>query len=184
MIKKVISVAVILSLGAITYAQENAASTPVSSDKPAVQDAKKTTPTPQPEAKTQAEQASKKTPDYSKTTTTTTTTKTVTKTTKPEEAKPKKKKSGINPAYCFARGLTNITFCWLELPRCMIYDNAQIPFFGLLVGIPEGVIFTVARAFTGVFDIITLGFSGEALHGPRFPDFVFQSNWLPPDDEE
>jgi putative exosortase-associated protein (TIGR04073 family) len=98
-------------------------------------------------------------------------------------AQPAKKaeteESSINPAFGFSRGLANIATCWLELPRCMIYDNAQIPFFGLLVGVPEGAIFTVARAFTGVFDIATLGFSGDALHGKSFPDFVWESKWMP-----
>jgi putative exosortase-associated protein (TIGR04073 family) len=98
-------------------------------------------------------------------------------------AQPAKKaeaeESSINPAFGFGRGLANIATCWLELPRCVIYDNAQIPFFGLLVGIPEGAIFTVARAFTGVFDIATLGFSGDALHGKSFPDFVWESKWMP-----
>ncbi|MDD5697352.1 MAG: hypothetical protein PHH77_01930 [Victivallaceae bacterium] len=84
-----------------------------------------------------------------------------------------------NPAICFARGLSNICLCWLELPRCIIYDNYAIPFFGLLVGIPEGVLLTVVRAGSGIFDVISLGFSGNALYGKNFPDCIWQSKWKP-----
>ncbi|MFA7231379.1 MAG: hypothetical protein WC071_08920 [Victivallaceae bacterium] len=86
-----------------------------------------------------------------------------------------------NPVYCLGRGIANISTCWLEIPRCTVYDNKEIPFFGLIVGIPEGAIFTVVRAFTGVYDILSFGFSGNALHGKSFPDFIWQSNWLPPE---
>ncbi|QSH41772.1 hypothetical protein P0136_06310 [Lentisphaerota bacterium ZTH] len=184
MYKRVIAVAIMLTFGIAASAQEKTENTTAPAEKATVQDVQAPAASAKTEQPAKTETTKEKKPDYSKTTTTTTTTKTVTRSTTPEKAEKPKKKSGINPAYCLARGLTNITFCWLELPRCMIYDNAQIPFFGLIVGVPEGVLFTVARAFTGVFDIVTLGFSGEALHGPRFPDFVFQSNWLPPDNNE
>jgi len=85
-----------------------------------------------------------------------------------------------NPAACFARGLANVSTCWLELPRCAIYDNAEVPFFGLIVGIPEGTMFTVARALTGVADIISFGATGDSIYGKRYPDFVWEANWLPP----
>jgi putative exosortase-associated protein (TIGR04073 family) len=92
--------------------------------------------------------------------------------------------SAPNPAFCFGRGLSNLALCWLEIPRCVVYDNAEIPFFGILVGIPEGALLTVARVGSGVFDILSLGFSGDALHGKRFPDFIWESKWMPKEKEK
>ncbi len=80
-------------------------------------------------------------------------------------------------ALCIARGLCNICTGWLELPRCAIYDNGFIPVFGLIVGIPEGAFFTVGRTFSGVFDLVSFGSSGNIFHGKNFPDTVFQAKW-------
>ena len=84
-----------------------------------------------------------------------------------------------NPAICFARGLSNISLCWLEIPRCAVYDNYKVPFFGLIVGIPEGAILTVARVGSGLVDVLSLGFSGNAIHGKRFPEYIWQAPWKP-----
>ena len=84
-----------------------------------------------------------------------------------------------NPFLCFGRGIVNVGTCWVEIPRCIVYDNAAIPFFGLIVGVPDGALFTVFRALAGVGDIITLGFIGD-VYTKRYPDFVWESNWLPP----
>jgi len=86
-----------------------------------------------------------------------------------------------NPVLCFGRGLVNVSTCWLEIPRCVIYDNAAIPFFGVIVGIPEGALFTVARAVTGVADIVSFGFIGNAMYGRSYPDFIWDANWMPPE---
>ncbi len=88
-------------------------------------------------------------------------------------------KSLSNPVACFGRGIINISTCWLEIPRCFVYDNAAIPFFGLIVFIPDGAFFTVTRVLAGVGDIITLGFIGD-VYTERYPDFVWESHWLPP----
>ncbi len=85
-----------------------------------------------------------------------------------------------NPGLCVARGLSNLCCCWLEIPRCAIYDNSVVPFFGILVGIPEGSLFTVARVGTGLLDVLSFGTTGDSMHGKSFPDFVWQANWLPP----
>lgn len=79
----------------------------------------------------------------------------------------------------FARGLTNLTLCWLEIPRCMVYDNAVIPVFGLIVGIPEGAIYTTGRAISGVIDILSFTFAGSSLHNERFPEFIWDAKWMP-----
>ena len=84
-----------------------------------------------------------------------------------------------NPFLCFGRGIINVGTCWVEIPRCIVYDNAAIPFFGFIIGIPEGALFTVSRALAGVGDIISLGFIGD-VYTKRYPDFVWESNWLPP----
>ena len=84
-----------------------------------------------------------------------------------------------NPFACFGRGLVNITTCWLEIPRCVVYDAAAIPFFGLIVGVPDGAFFTVTRVLAGAGDIITLGFIGD-VYTRRYPDFIWESSWQPP----
>jgi len=86
-----------------------------------------------------------------------------------------------NPGACIGRGLANICTCWLEIPRCAIYDNSAVPFFGLIIGIPEGALFTVARALTGTVDIVSFGFTRDGIHGKSFPDFVWQAKWLSPE---
>ncbi len=82
--------------------------------------------------------------------------------------------------FCIARGFSNLATCWLEIPRCIIYDNSEQPFIGWFVGLGEGVGFTVARAFTGVYDLVSFGSSGDSLHSNNFPDFVFEAPWTPP----
>jgi len=81
--------------------------------------------------------------------------------------------------YCFARGIVNLATCPLEIPRCMIYDNAKIPVIGLVGGAIEGTFMTLFRAFSGTADIVSLGFSEEGFHSNRFPDFIWNSKWLP-----
>lgn len=88
-----------------------------------------------------------------------------------------------NPFGCFGRGIFNVATCWTELPRCMLYDNAQVPVFGLIYGTVEGAGFTVWRALAGVYDIVSLGFSDEGFYGARFPEFFWESNWMPPSAE-
>jgi|GEM_PF-1280687 putative exosortase-associated protein (TIGR04073 family) len=77
------------------------------------------------------------------------------------------------------RGVTNIGTCWLEVFRCMLYRNAEVPFFGFVYGACEGAGFTVMRAFTGVTDILFLGFEPANIFEPRFSEFVWESPWQP-----
>ncbi len=88
-----------------------------------------------------------------------------------------------NPSnfYVIGRGLANLTTCWLEVPRCMVYDNVGVPVAGLAIGLPDGLLMTAARAASGVLDLATFGFSGELVHGERFPDLVFFADLTPPE---
>ena len=106
-----------------------------------------------------------------------------------EAAKPAAKASteyqGLdNPGACMARGLANVATGWVEIPRCAIYDNSAVPFFGLLIGIPEGAFFTVARTLTGTLDIVSFGFTRDGMHGKSFPDFVWQARWIAPSESK
>lgn len=83
--------------------------------------------------------------------------------------------------FCLCRGFVNIGTGWLELPRCMFYDNCMFPILGLIIGIPEGAGYTVARTFCGVMDLLTFGTMGNAWYGEEiFPNFVFTAHWAPP----
>ena len=87
-----------------------------------------------------------------------------------------------NPALCWLRGLSNVAMCWSEVPRCMVYDNAKIPVLGLGAGVIEGTFLTVFRALGGVYDIASFGCSGESIYTSRFPEYFWQSKWLPQND--
>ena len=84
-----------------------------------------------------------------------------------------------NPAYCLGRGIANLGTAPLEIPRCMVYDNASIPIIGLVGGVVDGAFMTVFRVFGGVIDVVSLGFDNGGIYSNRFPDFIWESNWLP-----
>ena len=96
-----------------------------------------------------------------------------------DEAKIQAYRENPDNIYCLSRGLGNLTTGFLEIPRCMIYDNDVMPVFGLFVGIPEGAGFTAARALSGVYDLVSFGYSGDTLHSNSFPDLVFNAKWHP-----
>lgn len=81
--------------------------------------------------------------------------------------------------YRVGRGLTNIGTCALEMPRCMLYDNSEVPFWGAIAGAFEGAGCTAMRAFAGVVDVISFGFDAGRVYDENFRDFVWQSKWLP-----
>ncbi|MDD4181601.1 MAG: hypothetical protein PHE87_08230 [Victivallaceae bacterium] len=87
--------------------------------------------------------------------------------------------SNNNNFYNMGRGLTNAATCWLEVFRCMIYRNAEAPFWGFVAGAVEGTGLTAVRAFTGVTDLLFVGFEPGNIFEPRFAEFVWQSPWLP-----
>ncbi len=82
--------------------------------------------------------------------------------------------------YRIGRGFTNFGTCWLEVFRCMAYRNTQVPFWGFIAGAVEGSGLTGIRAFTGVPDILFLGYMPEPLFNDRFRDFIWNSPWQPP----
>lgn len=84
-----------------------------------------------------------------------------------------------NNFYNMGRGLTNVATCWMEVFRCMIYRNSQAPFWGFIAGAVEGSGMTAVRAFTGVTDILFVGFEPGNIFEPRFAEFVWQSPWIP-----
>lgn len=84
--------------------------------------------------------------------------------------------------YHMGRGVVNIGTCWLEVFRCMIYRNSEAPFWGFVAGAVEGCGFTMLRAFSGVTDILFLGFEPGNIFEPRFAEFVWDSPWIPAKD--
>ena len=89
-----------------------------------------------------------------------------------------------SPFYVLGRGIANVATCPLEIPRCMIYDNACVPILGFVGGAVEGSFLTVFRALGSVVDIGSLGFSGHGVYSEAFPDFVFQARWVPKPEEK
>ena len=83
--------------------------------------------------------------------------------------------------YNMGRGLTNIVTCWLEVPRCLIYHNSQVPVMGLVVGACEGVGMTAIRAFAGVADFASFGFMTDSIYRSchDFNEWVWESRWVP-----
>ena len=78
------------------------------------------------------------------------------------------------------RGAANIVTCFLEIPRCMVYRNSQVPFWGFIDGAVRGSGLTVLRAFSGVTDLVFLGFDyGKMYNQTDFRDYVWESPWLP-----
>ncbi|MBE6402447.1 MAG: hypothetical protein IKD10_08425 [Lentisphaeria bacterium] len=79
------------------------------------------------------------------------------------------------------RGLVNVVTCWMEVPRCLVYHNSQVPVLGLVVGACQGAGFTAIRAFAGVADILSFGFMSDSIytscHG--FDEWVWDERWVP-----
>ena len=82
------------------------------------------------------------------------------------------------------RGVVNVVTCFLEIPRCMVYRNSEMPFWGLIAGAVDGTGCTVMRAVTGVTDILFLGFDYGTAFNQSFRPYVWDSCWLPPVDGE
>ena len=83
--------------------------------------------------------------------------------------------------YNMGRGLVNIVTCWLEVPRCLIYHNSQVPVMGAVVGACEGAGLTVIRAFAGVADFLSFGFMTDSIYETTydFKEWVWDSRWIP-----
>ncbi len=86
-------------------------------------------------------------------------------------------------AYRVGRGLANLVTCFLEVPRCVLLRNGEVPFWGAVSGAFEGVGCTGMRAFAGLIDVLFLGYDPGAVYHGVFRDFVWESPWLPPREE-
>lgn len=84
-----------------------------------------------------------------------------------------------NNFYNMGRGVVNIGTCWLEVFRCMVYRNSEVPFWGFIAGTVEGTGLTGMRAFGGVTDVMFLGFDIGSIYNDQFQDFVWNSKWIP-----
>lgn len=90
--------------------------------------------------------------------------------------------TGAAKNFCnMGRGLVNVVTCWMEVPRCLVYHNSQLPVLGLVVGSIQGAGFTAIRAFAGVADVLSFGFMTDSVydccHG--FEDYVWDARWVP-----
>ena len=80
------------------------------------------------------------------------------------------------------RGVINIATCAAEIPRGWVYEDSQMPFWGIISGSVVGSGLTIMRCFSGVADIITLGFNrADYFNDTNFQEFVWQSDWVPRD---
>ncbi len=77
------------------------------------------------------------------------------------------------------RGIVNIGTCFLEVPRCIVLRNNEVPVWGFAGGAVEGAGATVIRAFSGVTDVVMLGFLGKNIYNDCMPEYVWQSKWKP-----
>ena len=79
------------------------------------------------------------------------------------------------------RGLVNIATCFLELPRCLVYRNSQVPVLGLIAGACEGAGLTGVRAVAGLADFLSSGFMSDAIYrgNADFQEWVWESPWTP-----
>ncbi len=77
------------------------------------------------------------------------------------------------------RGIVNIGTCFLEVPRCIVLRNNEVPVWGFVGGAVEGAGATVIRAFSGVTDVVMLGFLGKNIYNDCMPEYVWQSKWKP-----
>ncbi|HTL48951.1 MAG TPA: exosortase system-associated protein, TIGR04073 family [Verrucomicrobiae bacterium] len=77
------------------------------------------------------------------------------------------------PAYCadmwskLGRGINNVVFCWAEIfyrPDEM-HENGEIWPIAVAGGIPKGLLYTVARAAVGVYEIVSFPFPGTHHYG-------------------
>lgn len=80
-----------------------------------------------------------------------------------------------------SRGLVNIATGWVELPRNIVYEGAQVPLFGLVWGAVKGTGLTVGRTVAGVVDLCSLGQAGEGMYSENMPYYVWDQKWTPPD---
>ena len=101
--------------------------------------------------------------------------------TVPAEQKTEECSGWENNLCNMGRGLVNIVTCFLELPRCLIYYNSQVPVMGAVVGACQGAGLTAVRAFAGVADFASFGFMTDSIYESCFDfnEYVWESRWVP-----
>ncbi len=76
------------------------------------------------------------------------------------------------------RGVINVATCFIEVPRTILYRNDQVFLWGMIGGAAEGGVRTGLRAFAGVMDIISLGFSNDGFYrSAYFAPYVWDEQW-------
>jgi hypothetical protein len=95
-----------------------------------------------------------------------------------------KDNSYYNPVYCVLRGVNNLASCGAEVPRCIIYNSVEAPWYGWFTGIFEGAGLTACRALTGCSDIVTFGFLGKSFFSQKYPESPWDAVWIPADPQK
>jgi putative exosortase-associated protein (TIGR04073 family) len=85
----------------------------------------------------------------------------------------------VNPPYAFSRGLANMMFGWLEMPRGLVYENARIPMVGFVAGPVKGATLTTWRTLSGTMDVVCMGLTRDGLYTELVPEFVWDADWVP-----
>ena len=99
------------------------------------------------------------------------------------ELSPQPDEKSVNPFLGVGRGVANMLLCWVEVPRCLVYDNVKLyPVLGMFTGSVKGLLLTSARFLVGAVDVVTFGYTGSALFEPQaFPDYVWKAPWIEAD---
>ncbi len=99
-----------------------------------------------------------------------------------EEAKKETARDWLDAmAYNFGRGCVNCLTFWLEVPRNCMFESMRNPYYGYIPGLVDGGFLGVARAFGGVTDVVRFGLTGPGIYSDSFPEYVWQSKWIPSD---
>jgi putative exosortase-associated protein (TIGR04073 family) len=85
----------------------------------------------------------------------------------------------VNPPYAFSRGVANLMFGWLELPRGLVYENARIPVVGFVSGPVKGSALMTWRTLAGAIDVAAMGLTRDGLYTELVPEFVWDADWVP-----
>ncbi len=79
-----------------------------------------------------------------------------------------------NAATKLGRGFANGTTCWIEVPKqAYLTGKHRDPLSGITYGVVKGACYTIIRAASGVYDVVT--FLIPPYDAPIFePEFVFE----------
>jgi putative exosortase-associated protein (TIGR04073 family) len=76
------------------------------------------------------------------------------------------------------RGAANLFCCVVEIPRNLSYEFTARPFAAPVTGPLMGATLTAARAFFGVVDVLTAGYTGNYPYAAAIPDYPWESPWV------